>query len=493
MKNKITIEHQFIFALLEDPGRFKKLRGISSNYLLNPVAKLLFRKLLNYHRRTKKFLDIEALGTYISSIPKKKLRKKFSEFYSELATLVEISESQFEYILEQIKKNYKKKLISNKVYDVLVANENEDNPDKAEKLWTLGLQELRRQSPEEAPLIDLDDELSTSLEEYEKMKNEDKKAVPTGIDLIDMYTGGLYPGELWLLGGYTSEGKTTVLTNIARNIVVNGYNVLFITLEETVKQMRWRFACCHSNYIKNGSAIPGVVYSKIETTALEPEELKKYKKTIKDWYKNKNRGRIFFWQAPANTMVITVEDIMNYLAMDIRLDAVLIDYAQLVRPTKRIGNTRYEMTEVIEDLKQLALTFNDGKGIPILTAWQISRKGRNNAEKRGYYIKEDFSETSFSERTSDVMLWFLTTDEFKEAGLIKYGIAKNRGGPTEIKGRFLKQNFATNYIGTKTLDQNEVDKILKNYQGEKKASEEFVVEDFEEEGFFDDIEEFEEV
>lgn len=55
----------------------------------------------------------------------------------------------------------------------------------------------------------------------------------TNLQTLDKYTMGLAPGELTIIGGATSQGKTLLACNITSRIAAEGHNVLFVTLEMT--------------------------------------------------------------------------------------------------------------------------------------------------------------------------------------------------------------------------------------------------------------------
>lgn len=63
----------------------------------------------------------------------------------------------------------------------------------------------------------------------------------TGNWVIDKMTMGLAPGEVTVIGGATSNGKTALALNIAANIAMQGRNILFVTLEMTHEELGIRF------------------------------------------------------------------------------------------------------------------------------------------------------------------------------------------------------------------------------------------------------------
>ena len=61
--------------------------------------------------------------------------------------------------------------------------------------------------------------------------------IPTGYGLLDRKLLGLQEG-LFIIGGEPGTGKTTFVTNLAGNAALNGYPVLFVTLEEPVEKLQ---------------------------------------------------------------------------------------------------------------------------------------------------------------------------------------------------------------------------------------------------------------
>lgn len=64
----------------------------------------------------------------------------------------------------------------------------------------------------------------------------------TGLSALDDFTMGLASGELTVIGGATSQGKTLLACNIAANVAAAGHNVLFVTLEMTHDEIGSRLA-----------------------------------------------------------------------------------------------------------------------------------------------------------------------------------------------------------------------------------------------------------
>ena len=70
-------------------------------------------------------------------------------------------------------------------------------------------------------------------------ERKDEVGILTGFDEIDLLTRGLKRGEVFVMGGFTSHGKSTFLMNVNYNAVINGYNTVFISLEMVEKQIEY--------------------------------------------------------------------------------------------------------------------------------------------------------------------------------------------------------------------------------------------------------------
>lgn len=91
----------------------------------------------------------------------------------------------------------------------------------------------------------------SSGELMEEIMNEyasgKQKGIKTGIEKLDTMTDCLKKGHLWVIGGYTGRGKTTLALQLVMKALEEGNAVNFISLEMTAKQlmsrMVWLYCC----------------------------------------------------------------------------------------------------------------------------------------------------------------------------------------------------------------------------------------------------------
>lgn len=208
----------------------------------------------------------------------------------------------------------------------------------------------------------------------------------TGIASLDRVIKGLAPGDLMLLPGATSMGKTSLALEIAANVAIaQNKGVCFVSLEMTRQQLATRMA----------SAVARVPYSSLRDAASMDEA--EFRKWIE--------------AAPAvgagNMRIIPkhVRDIPAIHAAATRassalkggMSVLIVDYAQLVRAP---GKDRYsQMTDVSIGLKTMAGMLN----VPVIALCQLSRDIGNREDKRPQL--SDIKETGQFENDADQVVF----------------------------------------------------------------------------------------
>lgn len=78
-------------------------------------------------------------------------------------------------------------------------------------------------------------------EDYiEEMLADERKGIPSGFPVFDRILGGLRPGEVTVWTGRNGEGKTTILNQLALNLVIHGQRVGIVSLEMRPRWiLRW--------------------------------------------------------------------------------------------------------------------------------------------------------------------------------------------------------------------------------------------------------------
>ena len=256
----------------------------------------------------------------------------------------------------------------------------------------------------EGPL-DFAESLRRAVETAERAQARGGKisGVASGFSDIDSLLGGLQPSDLLIIAGRPGMGKTALGTNMAFHAsrawqqdmeagaeVPNGAPVLFFSLEMAAQQLSARILSEQTEIemwkIRNGRFSE----SEWEKFVLTMQDLSTLPLYIDD------TGGISIAQIAARSRRMKREK---------KIGLVIVDYLQLVEPSRRAENRVQEITEVTKGLKALAKELN----VPILALSQLSRGVDSRDDKRP--VLSDLRESGSIEQDADVVM-FVYREEY---------------------------------------------------------------------------------
>lgn len=223
----------------------------------------------------------------------------------------------------------------------------------------------------------------------------DAGGISSGIRSLDHMVPGFFPGELILLGGRPSMGKTAVALAFGLNAARAGHGVCIASLEMTPDSMAMRAlseATAHSGR--------SVSYKQMRTGDMEEIEMREVVEV------SQTVGRLPIQFLPPSyrdigAMMAGVKQVRTKMGGNLRL--VIIDYLQLLRGN---GKGRYEeITEISIALKAMALQL----GVPVIALSQLSRAVEQREDKRPQMA--DLRESGQLEQDADTIL-FCYRDEY---------------------------------------------------------------------------------
>lgn len=291
----------------------------------------------------------------------------------------------------------------------------------------------RTLSMQEAPEGDMRVEGDDMLAEYQQLKAERLagrlQGVRFGIPQLDEKVDGLQNGELVLLVGYASEGKTSLAVQLAWSTAVEqGKNVVVLTTETIRKQVRRRVIARHS-CLPAFDLPDGLNARDLKNTSLTPAQERKLAEVLHDWQHNEGYGRAYIAQIPRGATISYIESKLLRIHREMPVDLVVMDYLALLRPERRRNSNWEEMSNTLKEAKQLAVTFNDGLGVPFVSPWQVSRAARTEAERTGSYNMSALSETAEAEKSADLIISLLgPMDNDQRYARLKMQVMKARDG-----------------------------------------------------------------
>jgi replicative DNA helicase len=303
----------------------------------------------------------------------------------------------------------------------------------------------------DAPEGDMRIEGAAVLDEYGTRKGHRERgtsgAISTSLAELDELLGsGLERGELDIVAGWTSAGKTSFIIQLAWHAaVVQGRNVVFFTSETQRPQIRVKVLARHSRLERFGLRA-GLNSRDIKAGTLTPAAEAKLREVVADF--SQIQGRFYIAQAPRRATIESVWSRLARITRDWPADLVVIDSIQLLRAEERRRSQWEETSATVKEVKELAGTYLDGRGVPVISPWQVSKEARAAARQRGFYLTGDLAETREAETSSDLILSLLEPDEFRGGRdvVLQLGVLKNRDGEARYgrdRGVTLDTDYAT--------------------------------------------------
>ena len=287
-----------------------------------------------------------------------------------------------------------------------------------------------------------DEDSDEVVKEYTKKKNSPNEGFYTFLDRIDITCKGLKPGELMLVAGYVKQGKTILTTNIAYNGIAQGLNGLFVSLEMNYQEMRDMFYVLHGcnpmwyNNAKYKNLVGKIGYDKVTYGQLSGLEYEFFQNITKDFPSHKDFGELYLYQptdalTPSKLEMLAYDYNTRLRENGKQLDFLVVDYVGRMTPDKndRYGDYNIDLNSIIKRLKELALTFDDGRKLRVISPFQINRTGFKEAEKNeGHYSLTALSNANEAERSADLIISTYWNENMKKAGLVKIGCLAHRKG-----------------------------------------------------------------
>jgi replicative DNA helicase len=245
----------------------------------------------------------------------------------------------------------------------------------------------------------------------------DVTGVPTGFTDLDIRTAGLQPGDLVIVAGRPSMGKTAFAINIAEHVAMHpsvSLPVAIFSMEMSSSQLAMRML----------SSMGKVDAHKLRTGRLNDEEWSQ----LTDAMGRLHEAKIHIDETPALNALEVRARARRLKREYSKLGLVVVDYLQLMSSTSQGENRATEISEISRSLKALAKELE----VPVIALSQLSRAVEQRNDRRP--MMSDLRESGAIEQDADVIL-FIYRDEVyfpdkEEAkGRAEVIIGKQRNGP----------------------------------------------------------------
>lgn len=225
-------------------------------------------------------------------------------------------------------------------------------------------------------------------------RNNKFSGLDTGFSSINQLLGGLQKGELVVIAGRPSMGKTAFAANLCMNVAKNrknGGNVLFFSLEMPAEQITLRLLSAETKI--NSFAMRSGNISDRQIAILRE--------------KSKELDSIpFFMDDTALNTLSNIRTKSRRIKRIHGLDLIVIDYLQLITSERSFGENRaHEVATITQGLKQIAKDLS----LNVIALSQLSRAVETREDKRPQL--SDLRESGAIEQDADVVM-FIYREEY---------------------------------------------------------------------------------
>jgi len=264
--------------------------------------------------------------------------------------------------------------------------------------------------------------------------SNDIAGVPTGMTDLDRMTSGLQQGDLIIVAGRPSMGKTAFSVNIGENVAIeSGLPVAIFSMEMGGTQLAMRML---------GSV-----------GRIDQQRLKTGRLTEGDWpnlthaIQKMNDAQIYIDETPALSSIELRSRSRRLARKCGQLGLIIVDYLQLMSANSPGENRATEISEISRNLKSLAKELN----CPVIALSQLNRSLEQRPNRRP--VMSDLRESGAIEQDADLILFIYRDEVYNpdspDKGTAEIIIGKQRNGPIgQVRMTFLGQfTKFENYTG----------------------------------------------
>ena len=256
-----------------------------------------------------------------------------------------------------------------------------------------------------------------SVETYDHIENL-RESGPTGLKTgfagIDRKTLGLERGELVVVAGRPSMGKTSFAMNIVENVALgaDSRGVIIFSMEMSARQIASRFF----------SSLGRISAGRLRTGALKDEEwaaLTGVAKQLQD-------AKIFVDDTGSLTPLEIHAKVRRLKRQHPSITLVMVDYLQLMQMSGSNDNRTAEISQISRSMKVLAREQN----VVVVALSQLNRAVESRQDKRP--LMSDLRESGAIEQDADLIMMLYRDEAYNpeaEKGIAEVRIVKQRNGP----------------------------------------------------------------
>ena len=414
MVQQSRIENTIISSLFfnEDYNR-KVLPFVKEEYFGNRVEQLLYGEIFKF---VEKYNNLPTKDAMLIELGQRKdINEEELNHLKDYVNQIENTEPDVKWLTETTEKFCKDRAVHNAVLSGIKILDGKD----------------KKQTAEAIPHI-LSDALAVSFDKsvgHDYIEDADdrfkwyhtkEKRYQFDLDYMNRITKGGVPSKtLNIALAGTGVGKSLFMCHLASSYLLQGLNVLYITLEMAEERIAERIDA-------------NLLDVTMEDLHDMPQQLYEGKITK---LREKTQGQLVIKEYPtASAHSGHFKSLMNELALkkSFRPDVIFIDYLNICASSRFKGgniSSYFYVKAIAEELRGLAVEFN----VPIFSATQTTRTGYVSTD----IGLEDTSESFGLPATADFMFALISNEELEALGQMKVKQLKNRYNDPSINRAFI--------------------------------------------------------
>ncbi|WP_342234671.1 DnaB-like helicase C-terminal domain-containing protein [Inquilinus sp. OTU3971] len=404
-----TFQSKIAALVVRDTVFCQRSEGlVKPEFFLNQAEACLVNIGLSYYERYRKAPDRTVfVKLFKDALTDKRIPASIApEARDKVVALFKTDVSDRDYIVDEVATFAKHQAVAEAIYNSVDLLEKRDFT-KIEKSMRVALD---TGSMGDFGAYDYFEEIASRTEErLDKLAGKaPPRGIPTGVRALDceLMHEGFGRKELTVFMGGPKSGKTMALVNFAKAASLQGYNVLYVTLEVAARIIGERLDASFSEVALKG------LKDKIRDVESKILDLQK------------RAGALKIHEFPTGSM--KPSDLRRlisfYQARGLMFDIVFVDYGDIMAPEFRTDNPIENSKSIYVDLRGIAVAEN----IAVVTATQTNREGAKAATAKMEHAAEDFNKV----RIADLLVSINATDDeraMNEARLF-FAASRNQAG-----------------------------------------------------------------
>ena len=233
------------------------------------------------------------------------------------------------------------------------------------------IEELRQIQPSKRKNIEV------LVEEMKSTVEEDSNLIPFNLGHLDTFAGGMTRKELTVLGGRPGHGKTTLVINIVKGLIEQGYRVMLFNREMSNTEMLKKMVVMESTALK---------YGNIRRNDLSESDTSEFESITE-----KIKGEYAEFLMYDN--IRTLDDCLREIAKH-KPDVVIDDYIQLIDVSRVKEGRRFEIEKIMQEYKWMCKQEN----CSAILVSQLNREIEKRLDPRPRM--SDYAESGVIEQTA---------------------------------------------------------------------------------------------